>query len=142
MLPCIKIKALKKALPISILLFFTSLCYSQTLLSFCTYVSSDTHECIFDNNKFITSPDSTHARIYMMLRSAQVFGTAKLNYKIYGIDRFGAEVLVNTVTQEVKADWMNSWQPSYFTSPGKYIVKVYTEEGVLIVSKGLELFNL
>jgi len=133
---------LKKIITLSAFVFLASLAHSQTMLSFCTYVNSDTHECIFDNNKFITSPDSTHARIYMMLRSNQVFGTTKLTFKIYGIDRFGAEVLVNTVVQEVKADWMNSWQPSYFTSPGKYMVKVYTEEGVLIVSKGLELFNL
>ena len=114
----------------------------QSYLSFCTFVNSQTQECVFENNKFITTPDSTHARLFMYLRSAQPFGASKLSFKVYGIDRFGAELFLYTITQDVQPDWQNSWQPSVFTSPGKYMVKVYKgDSDTLITNRGFEFFN-
>lgn len=115
--------------------------HSQTLLSFCTFVNSQTQECVFDNTKFITTPDSTHARIFMMLRSAQTFGVSKLIFKIYAIDRFNKEILINTIEQEVQSEWMNAWQPAVFVSPGKYMVKVYRDDTNIITTRGFEFFN-
>jgi len=105
-------------------------------------VNSSNQECIFENTKFITTRDSTKARIFMLLRSAQVYGTSKLIFKIYGIDRFDKEVFLFDITQEVKEEWMNSWQPASFTTPGKYMVKVYKEDNTLITSRGFEFYNL
>ena len=121
--------------------FFSWMAHSQTSLNFCTFVNSATEECIFDNTKFITTPDSTHAKIYMLLRSADVFGTTKLTYKLYVIDRFGAEVYLNTVVQEVQADWKNSWQPAVFISPGRYMIKVYKDDTNMLISRGFEFYN-
>ena len=115
--------------------------HSQSQLMFCTYVNSATQECVFENTKFITTPDSTHAKLFMFLRSAQVFGTDKLTFKIYGIDRFDKELYLYSLTQEVQPDWQNSWQPSTFTSPGKYMVKVYKADTILIAGRGFEFFN-
>jgi hypothetical protein len=132
---------LKKIFLVLIAVFFGFLSHSQSLLSFCTFVNNPTQECIFDNTKFITTPDSTHGRIFMMLKSSQAFGTAKLTFKVFGIDRFGNEVLVNTIVQDVQPEWLSAWQPGVFTSPGKYMVKVYKEDGTLINSRGFEFFN-
>jgi hypothetical protein len=136
-----KINILKKIITIIAALIITSLAHSQTLLSFCTFVNSQTQECVFDNTKFITSPDSTHARIFMMVRSAQTFGVSKFTYKIYAIDRFDKEVLINTIVQEVQPEWTNCWQPAVFVSPGKYMVKVYRDETNIITTRGFEFFN-
>ena len=133
---------MKKISTLIAFVFFASLAHSQTFLSFCTWVNGENQECVFDNTRFITSPDSTHGRLFMMLRGNKVFGTVKLTFKVYEIDRFGAEVLVNTLIQEVKPDWMNSWQPATFVSPGKYMVKVYTDDGNMLTSRGFEFFNL
>jgi hypothetical protein len=115
--------------------------YGQASLSFCTFVNSPNQECVFENNKFITTPDSTHAKLYMMLRSTELLGTAKLTFKIYGIDRMGKEVYLKAIVQDIKADWMNAWQPEIFNSPGKYMIKVYKDESTLIATKGFEFFN-
>ncbi len=115
--------------------------HSQINLGFCTFVNSQTQECVFENTKFITTPDSTHAKLFMMLRSADVFGTTKLIYKLFTIDRFGNEIYLNSVIQDVQADWMTSWQPAIFNSPGKYIVKVYKDADQMMISKGFEFFN-
>jgi hypothetical protein len=115
--------------------------YSQYNLSFCTFVNSANQECVFNNTKFITSPDSAHARIYMMLRGGQIFGTEHLTFKIYGVDRFDKEVYLNTITQDVHADWMNAWQPAQFNTPGKYMVKVFKDDSTMITSRSFEFFN-
>jgi hypothetical protein len=96
---------------------------------------------VFDNTKFITSPDSTHAKLYMMLRGNQVFATSKLTYKVYAIDRFNKEVFLFDVSQEVESIWMNAWQPAIFNTPGKYVVKVYKDATHEITSKGFEFYN-
>jgi hypothetical protein len=132
---------LRKVIVVIAVMFFAVLAHSQSSLSFCTFVNSANQECIFENTRFITTPDSTHGRLFMLLRSAQVFGTTKVTFKVYGIDRFGAELFLFSLSQDVQAEWMNSWQPAVFTSPGKYMVKVYKDETTLITSKGFEFFN-
>jgi hypothetical protein len=122
-------------------LFLCLLAHSQMSLSFCTFVNAQDRECVFDNVKFITSPDSTHARLYIMVKSSEVFGVEKLLYKIYAIDRFGNEVFLNTIQQDVHADWQSSWQPAIFNSPGKYMVKVYKDDEHMLAGKGFEFFN-
>jgi len=77
----------------------------------------------------------------MILRSAEVFDTTRLTFKIYEIDRFGNEVYVNSVLEDVQLTWRTAWQPALFISPGKYIVKVYRDEAHMITSRGFELFN-
>jgi hypothetical protein len=119
----------------------TMIAHSQTSLSFCTFVNASNQECVFDNTKFITSPDSTHAKLYMMLRGNQVFATSKLTYKVYAIDRFNKEVFLFDVSQEVESIWMNAWQPAIFNTPGKYVVKVYKDATHEITSKGFEFYN-
>lgn len=122
--------------------FVSASAHSQALLSFCTFVNNTSQECVFENTKFITTPDSTHGRLFMLLRSAQPYGTSKLSFKVYGIDRFGAELYLRTVTQDVEPNWQNSWQPSVFTSPGKYMIKVYKgDSDTLITTRGFEFFN-
>ncbi|MCW3126982.1 MAG: hypothetical protein JWO03_2640 [Bacteroidetes bacterium] len=115
--------------------------HSQTTLSFCTFVNATNQECVFDNTKFITSPDSTHAKLFLMLRGNEVFGTTHLIYKIYAIDRFEKEVFLFEVGQEVESIWMNAWQPVVFNTPSKYMVKVFRDPTHLIVSRGFEFFN-
>ena len=132
---------MKKILSSLAIMLFAMLAHSQVALNFCTFVNSTTEECVFDNTKFITTPDSTHGKIFMMLRSVDTFGTTNLMYKLYAIDRFGAEVYLNTVTQNVQPDWKNSWQPAVFISPGKYIVKVFKDETHMMISRGFEFFN-
>ncbi len=120
---------------------FAMLAHSQTSLSFCTFVNNQTQECVFENNKFITTPDSTHARLFMMIRSQVPFDTTRLTFKIYSIDRFGKEVYLNSVLEDIQQDWRTVWQPALFVTPGKYMVKVYCDEQQIITSGGFELFN-
>ena len=77
----------------------------------------------------------------MMMKGTQLFGTTKFTFKLFAIDRFGAEVPINTIVQDVQPDWMAAWQPAIFNTPGKYMVKVYKDDGSLITSKGFEFFN-
>ena len=132
---------MKKTAASFAIMLFALLAHSQTNLNFCTFVNSATEECVFDNTKFITTPDSTHAKIFMLVRSADVFGTTRLTYKLYSIDRFGAEVYLNAIVQDVQTDWKNSWQPAVFVSPGKYLVKVYKDETNMLISRGFEFYN-
>lgn len=115
--------------------------YSQNAaLTFCTHVNSPTQECVFENTKFITTPDSTHAKLFMFFHGRVPIGAGRLTYKVYAIDRFGNEVFLRDVNQDVQAEWLTAWQPDVFTSPGKYMVKVLigTQE---MVSRGFEFFN-
>ena len=110
-------------------------------LSFCTFINSSNQDCVFNNTKFITPKDSTHAKLFMMIRSYDTLGVEKLIYKIYAIDRFGTEVFLNMIGQEIKSSWRSVWQPYDFTSPGKYMVKVYKDDEHMLISKGFEFFN-
>jgi hypothetical protein len=132
---------LKKITIAFVAIFFAQLAHSQTTLSFCTFVNNQTQECVFENTKFITTPDSTHARLFMMIRGSDVFDTTRLTFKIYSIDRFGKEVSFSTVLEDVQLDWRTAWQPALLITPGKYVVKVYRDDQHMITSRGFELFN-
>ena len=138
----LKIRNLKNLIFSALLLIGSYAAHSQSpILSFCTFVNSQTQECVFDNTKFITTPDSTHAKIFMMFRSPDAVGGTHLIYKVYSIDRFGKEVTNQELTQDVQPEWLTTWQPVVVTSPGKYMVKVYKDAEHMLVSKGFELFN-
>lgn len=115
--------------------------YSQTTLSFCTGV--DNSKCQFNNTKFITTPDSTTARIFMMVSGANdiPLGTTKLVYKIYNIDKKGNELYMATLDQEMKPDWVFAWYPYTFNTPGKYEVKIYNDATEMLSTKSFELFD-
>ncbi len=132
---------LKKVTFLALSLCFATYTFGQAHLSFCTFVNTSNRECVFDNNKFITTPDSTHARLFMLLNCSDTIGSSRLTFKIFGIDRFGKEVYLNSIVQEIQSSWMSAWQPYVFTSPGKYMVKVYKGDDVLMTARGFEFFN-
>ena len=111
--------------------------YSQAVLTFCTYVEQGGH-CIFDNKKFITSPDSASGRIFMEVKSTDALG-AKLTYKIFSVGKNSEEKLVQSLDQNLQADWMMAWEPYVFPTNTKYSVKVYNEANIVICSKSFEL---
>lgn len=123
------------------MLICISVAHGQTSLKFCTGV--DNYKCQFNNTKFITSPDSTTAKIYMMVSGANdvPLGTTKLVYKIYNIDAKGNELYMATLDQEMKPDWVFAWYPYTFNTPGKYEVKIYNDVTEMLSTKSFELFD-
>lgn len=113
---------------------------AQTTLSFCTTVQDN--NCIFNNTKFITSPDSVTAKIYMFIKNDRGFGTTKVSYELFSLDKEGTEKRVNSIEQKVEESWIYAWQPSLLNSPGKYRVKVYNANQELICNKSFEFFNV
>ena len=128
----------KIAICIAAILFSISI-HAQASLSFCTFV--DNQECVFENTKFISTPDSAFVKIYMMVRSLDLLSTNKLTFKIEGIDRFGKEVDYKTIEQEIQPDWRSCWQPTLFRSPGKYIIRVYRYGDKLLATREMEIFD-
>ena len=115
--------------------------YSQTTVSFCASVDPNGY-CIFNNNKFFLSPDSTSQKIFMEVKSANTFaGINKIVFKIYSVSKSGVEKYESMADQEVHADWMFAWVPHIFPSAGKYNVKIYNDQDQLICSKALEIFD-
>lgn len=76
----------------------------------------------------------------MFFRSQVPFGAGRLTYKVYAIDRFGKEVFLRDIYQDVQPEWLSAWQPDFFTSPGKYVVKVMIGAQEM-VSGSFEFFN-
>ena len=133
---------MKKLLPLFILTILISSAYSQqTTLSFCAGI--DNERCAFNNTKFITSPDSTIAKIFMMVAGDNELplGSTKLVYKIYQLDKTGAETMINTIEQNIEANWIYAWQSAFFYTPGKYTVKVYSDTNRLLNNKSFELID-
>ncbi len=132
---------MKKVFALFIMLVCINAVHSQTSLKFCTGV--DNYKCQFNNTKFITSPDSTTAKIYMMVSGANdvPLGTTKLVYKIYNIDAKGNELYMATLDQEMKPDWVFAWYPYTFNTPGKYEVKIYNDASEMLSTKSFELFD-
>lgn len=128
---------MKKPLTIIALLFFITSAYSQTTLSFCTHVQ-DNGYCTFDNNKFITTPDSTTGRIFMKINSSIALGT-KLIYKIYKVDKNAEEKFSQLLDQNIQADWFMAWEPFNFATNTKYNIKVFNDANNMICSKSFEL---
>jgi len=117
---------------------FTS-AYCQIGLSFCASVEKNGY-CNFNNVKFISSPDSTSARVFMEVRNVVApIGATNLIFKIYRVDDAGQEKFQNMVQQPMQPDWYYAWTPYIFNSPGKFNVKVYNESDSLICTNGFEL---
>jgi len=124
---------------IVLMLTLTNL-FGQTTLSFCASVEPNGY-CIFNNVKFISTPDSNTTRIYMEVRNPDGISSTKITYKIYIIDKDGKETLAHSLEQEIQKDWAVSWQPEIFPSPGKFSVKVFNDAGQQICGKAFELFR-
>jgi hypothetical protein len=122
----------------SIAFFFTA--QSQTTLSFCTAVEQDGY-CAFYNDKFITSPDSSFGRVYLLLRNPNGVGVTHATFKIYELDKEGKETYQNSLDQTLETDWVYAWKIGFFKSPGKFRVKVENDAGEIICGKSFELFN-
>jgi hypothetical protein len=112
---------------------------AQVSLSFCTFV--DNQECIFENTKFISTPDSAFVKVYMMIKSPDVLATNKLIYKISTLDRFDKELPYKTIEQDIQPEWRNCWQPTLFRSAGRYVVRVYRYGDKLLATRDMELFD-
>lgn len=113
----------------------------QTKLHFCTFVNSYNLDCVFDNVKFITTPDSSRDKLFMMLDIKDSIGSDKVTYQLFKIDSTGKEVYLDSVLQQVKSSWKTVWQPYQFQTPGKYMVRVYTAPGNLLVNRGFEFLR-
>jgi hypothetical protein len=125
----------------SFLITATYFTKAQTTLSFCTSVEKDGY-CAFYNTKFITSPDSSTGRIYMLLRNPSGIRQKHVTYHIFTLDKNGTETLINKIEQSMEPDWIYAWQTGTFQSPGKYRIKVFTDAGQLLCNKSFELFNV
>ena len=113
--------------------------YSQSTLNFCTSVEQNGY-CNFNNTKFITSPDSTNGRVFMQVRGAGgPIGAAKIIFKIYSVNKAGAEKFESMLQQDIKPDWFYAWMPYSFASPGKYTVKIFDENDKQICTNAFEL---
>lgn len=120
-----------------VFMFVVPALYSQANLSFCTYVDNEGY-CAFNNNKFITTPDSTNGRIFMKIYSQVPMGT-KLTYKIFALAKDGSEKLTHSFDQAIKEDWLMVWQPYLFATDAKYRVEVLNGLDKMICSKSFEL---
>ena len=128
---------MKKIITLLSLTFCISAIYSQTTLSFCTYVEQNGY-CAFDNNKFITSPDSTTGKIFMKVKSSFALGS-KLTYKIYKVGKNAEEKFSESLDQSIQPDWLMAWDPYTFTTNTKYSIKVFNDADKMICSKSFEL---
>ena len=115
--------------------------YGQFILEFCASVDKNGY-CLFNNNRFILSPDSTTERIWMEIRNPESFkGLTKLTFKIYSVEKDGEEKYDSMIEEPVQDDWVFAWEPYLFKSAGKYHVKIYNGKEELICSKNLEVLN-
>jgi hypothetical protein len=126
----------KNTFTLVVILFFATAAYSQATLNLCTYVSNDGY-CAFDNNKFITTPDTATGKIFMKISSSQPLGV-KLIYKIFNVTATGEE-FDTTFEQSLGADWLYAWMPYNFLTNRKYNIKIYNNSNDLICSKTFEL---
>ncbi len=114
--------------------------YAQTTLSFCAAMRDE--NCVFNNTKFISSPDSSTAEITMLVRNASGLSTSNLNYKLYVLNGKGEEIFLKNIPQKAQAEWVYAWQANTFKSPGKYKVRVYNDKEEQVCSKSFELFDV
>jgi len=130
---------MKKLISIAALLFCMAAAHSQTSLNFCTGVDPNGF-CVFNNTKYITSPDSTNGKIFIEVAgNGTNINTTKIVMMVYSVNAMGKEKLDTTLEQPIQSDWMYAWRPYVFKSPGKYDVKVFNDTGQMICSKALEM---
>lgn len=131
---------MKKVIALFTILFFLTNTYSQTTLSFCASIN-DNGYCFFNNNQFISSPDSVSQRILMQVKNEKTFlGTSKVVFKIFSVAKNGVETFESSTDQNVESSWIFAWVPHVFKSPGQYKVKIYNERDVLLCDKDIQLF--
>lgn len=124
---------------IAAVLFLNSL-HSQTTLAFCAFVN-DNGYCFFNNNQFVSSPDSMEQRIFIQAKNEKTFtGTSKIIFKIYSVAKNGVESYESSTDQNVEGNWIFAWVPHTFKSPGEYKVKIYNDKEELLCNKGLKFF--
>lgn len=128
---------MKKLISLFVLALTAGALYSQATISFCTYVDMQGY-CAFNNNKFITTPDSTNGRIFIKINSNEPLGS-KLVYKIFSVDKAGEEKQTNSFEQAINADWYSAWQPYVFATNASYKVQVFNDADKMISSKTFEL---
>jgi hypothetical protein len=122
-----------------ILSMATAKAFSQTTLNFCTSVEKE--YCYFNNTQFIAPIDSSQSLIFMLVKNPSGFGTSKLKFDIYSIDKAtNKELLINSLVQVVESDWDWVWKSDLFKSPGRYKVKVINHLDGLLVEKSFEIF--
>jgi hypothetical protein len=131
---------MKYLLPIVLASLFSSNVFGQTTLSFCAAMRDE--NCIFNNTKFISSPDSSTTEITMLVRNSSGLSTLTLNYKLFVLNGKGEEILLKTIPQTSQAEWIYAWQSNNFKSPGKYKVRVYNDKDEQVCSKSFELFDV
>ena len=132
---------MKRLIASSILFLCISHAHSQFKLDFCASVDKNGY-CLFNNNRFILSPDSTTQRIWLEVINPDGFkGLSKIKFKIYSFEKSGEEKYDNTVEQPVQPEWVSAWVPYLFKSAGKYEVKIYNDLDELMCSKSMEVLN-
>jgi hypothetical protein len=130
---------MKRVMGLCLMLICVTCAYSQNTLNFCASVEQNGY-CNFNNTKFITSQDSTNGRVFMQVKGAGgPIGVAKVIFKIYKVDKAGAEKFETMLQEDVKPEWYFAWMPYTFASPGKYSVKIFDESDKLICTNGFEL---
>ena len=122
-------------------LFIINITYCQTALRFCGAISPENGYCIFNNTKFISSPDSASERIYMQIKNPRGLSSDKVTFKIFSVGKGGEETFSHSLVQNIQKEWDSSWQPEIFDSPGTYLIKVYNDADLLICSKSFELLK-
>lgn len=127
---------MKKIITLLVFTVVVVVVYSQTTLSFCTYVDQQGY-CAFNNNKFITTPDSTWGRIFMRVQSSESLGT-KLTYKLFTVSPTGESILT-ALDQTIMPDWLMAWQPYNFATNTKYNVQIFNDQNKMICDKKFEL---
>lgn len=127
---------MKKIITLLVFTVVVVVVYSQTTLSFCTYVDQQGY-CAFNNNKFITTPDSTWGRIFMRVQSTESLGT-KLTYKLFTVSATG-ETMLTALDQTIMPDWLMAWQPYNFATNTKYSVQIFNDQNKMICDKKFEL---
>ncbi len=113
--------------------------FSQTTVSFCTYVEQEGY-CALNNTKFIASKDSSTCKIFMKVISKAPIGT-KVTYKVLTIGNNGLKTQLQVIEQSIQGDWLMAWMPYNFPAGAKYLVEIFNNAGEMLCSKDFELFN-
>src|SRR3954469_3611906 len=113
---------MKKIIWVWLMMMCMSGLYSQTTVLFCAAVDPGGY-CVLNNTKFITSPDSTRALIYMKVTNPKGIPSSKVIYKVFIVGPKGEETYYRSYEQSIDAGWDSSWQPDRFPTPGIYMAR-------------------
>lgn len=110
---------------------------AQASLHFCTAVEKD--YCYFNNIQFITPLDSSRAHIFLMIKDAQGINTTGLVFHIFSIGKNGEESFLTRLSLDTQTDWTWAWKSYLFSTPGRYVVRVFSRDNRLLQSGSFEL---